>query len=96
MVKIIDKMKLNTNALRDFLAELEIVKAKISEVEIPLKNIRDTQSLSNINVGFFHNEGDVGVIVRDLKELNKNFNSLRKRTKPVMKTLIDSLVKPGK
>lgn len=94
-IKVIDPKKLNTNALRDFLIEIGIVGKKINEVNGPLQLIY-TSKPSNRKAGAFHKEGEVGVIVENLKDLKEILDSLSEKTVDVEEALLGSLQEVGK
>lgn len=99
MVKSVDPIKLNTSELRDFLAEAEIVENKIKAARSILGAISTPpwfKKSSGRKTHFFIAEGQAGVIVKDLNELKDSLKSLRKRVKPVQKTLLNSLTDFGK
>lgn len=90
-VKIIDRSQLDTDALRDLLAEMKIIEDRIGSLRPRLGVIYNAPSAPSRKVQFFHREGEVGILVKDLKDFRGALSSLRGRIRPAMRALIGAL-----
>lgn len=89
-VKIVEPSRLDTNALRDFRASMEIVQRNIQPLAVsPVISFRPP---IKGNVARFQTEGDVGVTLNELESLRESVKDLMSRIRPVKKTLLNSLV----
>lgn len=93
MVKLIDRTNLDTNKLRDLVGSLTVLTAKSLELKPILENYLKPDIKGNVRLDIkWWTEGAVSVLERELATLQAALNDTRRRIKPALKTLKESLI----